>query len=324
MNKKLIRYLIITFVLFSVANVVVLMRVENLNFHDAILITLMLFGAGEPLTLNIQKMGWLTGLLMVSQTILGLATLTIAFGLLTNFMVSEKIAKLMAKEKVRMKDHIIVCGLGNIGLRVASELMALEQKFIVIDRGDEKDYVELLRKKKIPMILDNLKDESVLEEACIADAKSIIICTGNDLLNMELALNVRSKREDIVIVMRMFDQALARKIKSAFNIKVAFSASALAAPVFAAASLDRTIFQTTKVEKQLFVSAKVEVKPNSKILDMSIDDLRKQDLVVLKLISGEERLKFPVGERKFQAGDTVYVTCTLDTLEEMKTLTADQ
>ena len=75
----------------------------------------MLFGAGEPLTLDIKNLSWLTSFTMIGQTVLGLASLTVAFGFLTNFLVSERIAQMMAKEKIKMEDHVIVCGLGNVG-----------------------------------------------------------------------------------------------------------------------------------------------------------------------------------------------------------------
>ncbi len=322
--KRIINYTFSVFLIFSTLTVLTIWLYEGESFHDSLFITLMLFGAGEPLILNISELTWLTGTMMIGQTLVGLASLTLAFGLLANFLVSEKIAKLMTKEKITMKDHVIICGLGNVGFQVMKELELLGQEMLIIDRGDDKDYIELARKRGHKVLIENLKDEAVLEEAQLVEAKSIIICTGNDLLNMEVALNTRKKRADIVIVMRMFDQDLAQKVAEAFDVKVAFSASALAAPVFAAASFDRTVFQTVRVEKELFVTAQLDVEENSDLIGLCIQQLMEKDLVVLKLISGEERLKFPTLERPIKVGDRIYITCSLDTLKEMKRLNKEE
>jgi len=213
--------------------------------------------------------------------------------------------------------------LGNVGYQIAKELRRLDQDFVIIDRGDDKDLVEIAKKRGCKVLVENLKNSDSLDAAQIAHAKSLIICTGNDLLNMEVALMAREKREDLIIVMRMFDQDLAKKVKNAFGLKIAFSASGLSASVFAAASIDNTVFQTVRVDKELFVSAKIHIENECKIIGMTLDELMAKDLVVLKLISGKERLKFPRGDRQVQLNDCMYITCSLDVLKEIKKLLND-
>lgn len=208
--------------------------------------------------------------------------------------------------------------MGNVGYQIAKELYRLKQDFVVIDRGDDKDLVEIAKKRGCKVLIENLKNSDSLDAAQIQHAKSLIICTGDDLLNMEVALMAREKREDIIIVMRMFDQDLAKKVKNAFGLKIAFSASGLSASVFAAASIDQTVFQTVRVDKELFVSAKIHIENECAVIGMSLDELMAKDLVVLKLISGEERLKFPRGDRQIQLNDLMYITCSLEVLKEIK------
>lgn len=299
------------------------MIAEEKSFTNSVFITLMLFTAGEPLNLNLNNIELVTGSLMVIQACLGLMCMTVGFGFLVNYLVSEKISRLMSREKIKMKDHIIICGLGSVGYQIAKELRRLKQDFLIIDRGDDKDLVEVAKKRGCIVLSENLKNSDTLDLAHIQNAKSIIICTGNDLLNMEVALSAREKREDIIIVMRMFDQDLAKKVKNAFNIKIAFSASGLSASVFAAASIDQAVFQTVRVDTELFVSAKIELSKPCSILGMSLDELMAKDLVVLKLISGKERMKFPRGDRTIQLNDQMYITCSLEVLKEIKELLED-
>ena len=176
----------------------------------------------------------------------------------------------------------------------------------------------MARQYKYKVIIGNLKNETVLLEANIEDAKSIIVCTSNDLLNLEVALNARKHREDINIVMRMFDQDLAKKISDAFDIHVALSSSELAAPVFAAASFDETVLRSVRIDNTLFVSAKLIVKPDSFLEGKSIIDLTLKNLAILKLETKNETLLFPKKDYTLQAGDCMYITCTMEELEELK------
>ena len=292
---------------------------EGLPLQDALITSFMLFTAGEPMTLNPSQVHWTTGVVMVIQSLLGLATLSIVLTLLTNIIFSEKVQQLMAKKKVNMENHIILCGLGNVGYRVLKILRKLSQPVVVVDWQDDKELCDLAKRMGVPVIPENLKREKALELAGIEKAKSIIICTGNDLLNMEVALNAREKRPDIPIVLRMFDTELAKKLSEAFNIRVAFSSSQLAAPVFAAAAIDRSVFGALYVDKDIFVSARKVVQQNSTLDGMRLEEfLSRFDVSVIKLVSGEEVKLFPIQGHTLKAGDILFLLCPQEVLFEIK------
>ena len=71
--------------------------------------------------------------------------------------------------------------------------------------------------------------------AGIAHARAVVCVINDDLTNLDVALTARQAHPDIRIVLRVFNDALTQKLQSAFNIKTAFSTSALDAPTFAAA-----------------------------------------------------------------------------------------
>lgn len=316
---KILKKILLGILISTVLIALYLSRVEGIPLREALLISLMLLSAGEPLTLDIANIGWFTEVLVVIQTLLGLATLTIILALLTNFLFSEKMKKLLEKEKITMKNHVILCGLGNVGFRVLTELMRLKQEVVIVDWETDKDLVDRAKGDGAKIINRNLKDETALEEANIGEAKSVIICTGNDLLNMEVALNARERRPEIPIVMRMFDQKLAQKISHAFNIRIAFSSAELAAPVFAAAAIARSVFGSIRVGTQVLVSAEKIIITGSRLDGMTVGELQdKRELSVLKVISGNDHIKFPPRERKLQGGDIVYITCTQEELDRIK------
>ncbi|MBW3575525.1 MAG: NAD-binding protein, partial [Actinobacteria bacterium] len=80
-------------------------------------------------------------------------------------------------------------------------------------------------------VLDTLID------AGVEHASAVIICTNDDTANLEVALDARRMNPRIRVVMRLFEQQLARKLSEVLNVDAAFSSSNLAAPVVAALAL---------------------------------------------------------------------------------------
>jgi hypothetical protein len=60
------------------------------------------------------------------------------------------------------------------------------------------------------------------------------VCSNPDHLNLEIALNARSLHHDALIVLRMFDPDLARRVAHHFNLATTFSSASLVASRFAA------------------------------------------------------------------------------------------
>ena len=108
-----------------------------------------------------------------------------------------------------------------------------------------------------------MKDDTALEEAGIAHAQAILICTNDDLANLEVAVDARRMRPEIRIVVRQFDQQLASKLRAAFNIDYAFSSSALSAATVASMSLPCKVVSAFELGGIPYVTVRVEVGTGS-------------------------------------------------------------
>ena len=101
------------------------------------------------------------------------------------------------------------------------------------------------QKHNVPVVIGTGREEGILDDINVGHAKSIICGTDDDLVNLEIALDARKINPNIRVVMRMFDQELAAKVRDAFDIHLCFSTSAIAAPLFATSSADGTINATS-------------------------------------------------------------------------------
>ncbi|MBW3671471.1 MAG: TrkA family potassium uptake protein, partial [Acidobacteria bacterium] len=65
------------------------------------------------------------------------------------------------------------------------------------------------------------------------------------------------------IVLRLFDEAFARRVRSTFDVDHVLSPAALTAPAFAAAALGRSIVDRFAVEGADYLFVRMHVDPGS-------------------------------------------------------------
>ena len=174
-------------------------------------------------------------------------------------------------------DHIIVCGLGRIGYRVVKELLDWGEKVVGIESDAEGLHLEKVTQMKVPVYLGDARQPDMLEQAGVQRASAIVICTEDDLTNMDIALDARELNPGIKVVMRMFDARLAERVRRGFHIHTAFSTSALSAPVFAVAATRAQIshsFYVDEDEEQMV--ARMTIQPSSVLEGCTIAQAEQQ------------------------------------------------
>lgn len=224
-----------------------------------------------------------------------------------------------------LKNHIVLVGFGRLGYRTYRLLRRLGEAVVVIERNAGNAFLEELRREGAPLLIGDARREALLEDANVADARSIILATNDDLANLEVALDARSFSPDIRVVLRMFDQHMADKIRDGFNIHIAMSQSALSAPAFATAALEPSIVNSIIVGSRLVVVQRWNVRRDGPLCDRTVADiLRTLGLCVIERRPREEPGGlFPAPETVLLAGDEVLVQGPLDTIASLRASAVD-
>ncbi|HEY9420380.1 MAG TPA: NAD(P)-binding protein [Thermoanaerobaculia bacterium] len=152
-----------------------------------------------------------------------------------------------------MTGHIIVCGMGDVGYRVAELLHRLGETVVVVTEQVREERRLAAEDRGVRVLLGDARSERLLFEAGLGSARALIAATSNDLVNIEIALDAQRNRPGIAIVLRLFDQDLARQLESSFDIRRALGMSALSAPSFAAAALGDSVLASFAVGDVPFV-----------------------------------------------------------------------
>jgi hypothetical protein len=131
--------------------------------------------------------------------------------------------------------HHVLVGLGHLGFRVMQALVEAGQDVVVIERDPKVDLIAEAQRMGVPVIQDDGRRMETLEGAGTARARSILLCTQNDVLNLQIAFRAQRLNPDIEVVIRIFDDQFADDVADKFGFR-ALSATSLAAPAFVAAA----------------------------------------------------------------------------------------
>ncbi len=137
----------------------------------------------------------------------------------------------------QMRDHLIVCGVGHVGYRVAELLRQIGEPFVILSRKIPAEWAGILHEGSTPYVIGDARAESCLREAGIATAKGILIVTGDDLVNIQIASDAQRINPAISLIVRVFDHDLAERIGREMGVRDVLSPALLTAPVFTAAAL---------------------------------------------------------------------------------------
>jgi Trk K+ transport system NAD-binding subunit len=217
--------------------------------------------------------------------------------------------------------HVIICGIGKVGYRVALELMNFNREIVAIEGNPDCRFLEKAKTSGIPVIIADARRSENLIKAGVKRADAIIPCTDDELSNLDIALDARELNPNIKVVMRMFDPDLARRVEKGFGIHTAFSVSALAAPIFAAASMRVNVKASFYVNDNLLNISELIVKPGSDIEGWSIERLENElDLSVVSYFEDRKTHLHPDSDQRLKAGSKVLLLACLETLNKLERL----
>jgi Trk K+ transport system NAD-binding subunit len=167
------------------------------------------------------------------------------------------------------RNHTVLVGLGHLGFRVAEKLHEMKVHVVVLEQNPSGDMFAAIQRMHIPVIQDDATRPIALENAVISKAKTIILCTQNDALNLQIALKARKMNPEINVVIRIFDEDFAQSLQEQFGF-TALSGTGMAAPVFAAAAAGADVTNPISVEGQQLSLARLTINTASEFAGKTV------------------------------------------------------
>jgi Trk K+ transport system NAD-binding subunit len=216
------------------------------------------------------------------------------------------------------RNHIIVMGAGNVGMRVTRVLTQMGFEVVMIDRSLPLERADELDRLDVPTIIGDARLAQTLEKAGLPHAEAFIACTSDDQINLEAIMGVRDMHPTIRIIARMWDARFAKQIKQFMGVNVVLSASELAAPVFAGAAVGLDITQTLTVNGREYSMIRMTVAAGAFMDGRTVGELQHKYDIDIVLYAREDMVDVhPPAAQVLTAGDTVVIFASHDRITDL-------
>jgi Trk K+ transport system NAD-binding subunit len=215
--------------------------------------------------------------------------------------------------------HVIVCGLGHVGLRVVTHLLEAGYEAVVIERTWTSEYVARALNLKVPVVLGDARELPTLRQAGLRHARAVVASVNNDLVNIEIALAARAGLPGIQTILRIFSEELDRNLEQSFGLNTAFSTSALAAPTLAAGAVSHQIdyVLTLDASPELLGVSRLTLQAGSAFSGPLWKFEESAGVRVLALDDAAGRPAQNLALQELKAGDRLTLLGTLPALETL-------
>jgi voltage-gated potassium channel len=148
----------------------------------------------------------------------GVGVMFYSLGTIVQYLIEGQITNMWGSRRMKdniakIKDHIIICGYGQVGREVAITFKSEGVPFVIIDQNQEA--IAKAAGDGLLYVQGNATRDDILEEAGIQRARGLVAAVGSDADNIFITLSARGLRSDLLIVARAFAEESESKLKRA-------------------------------------------------------------------------------------------------------------
>jgi hypothetical protein len=153
---------------------------------------------------------------------------------IVNRLIDRRLTGLTGRRAVPRRDHVVVVGLGQVGLRLALLLRDCGIAVVAVDDQEDGENVGQAREAGLPVVIGRGGDPSLLRRLSIDRALAVAAVTDDDLENLSIGMSALALDEDLRVVLRVGDGRLANETRSLFKIGIVRDVHRIAAGLIAA------------------------------------------------------------------------------------------
>ncbi|MEE3718565.1 NAD-binding protein [Tumidithrix elongata RA019] len=278
--------------------------------------SLLLSGYGDMfggVTNNDPAPTWLR-FFALSLTVIGTALLGLLYGLLTESMLSARFQFLSRRPPIPEQGHVVLIGLGRVGQRVAALLQEFNQPFVAIANSEIAPSIL----PKMPLIVGDINH--ALTKANLAQAKSLVVVTDDEMINLEVAMMTHVANPDSYLVIRTFDQSFTDNLSKLLPYADVLCANAISAEAFAAAAYGENVISLFRLNNQTILVTEYLIQAGDTLNGLILAEVAYGYGVVPILHQEPQKTsKFmPSDDTRLNVGDRLVVLATIKGLQAVE------
>ncbi|AKG22308.1 potassium channel family protein [Calothrix sp. 336/3] len=310
---------VVVMVIVMIATLTYVSAEMNLSVVDALYFSVgMITGAGGNDQV-IEKAPDSIKIFTVVMMLVGAAVFGIWYALLNDFILGTRFKQFWDAATVPHRHHYIVCGLGGLGLKIVQQLHASGHEVVVIEPDGNNKYVNSARSLSIPIIHADGSFTATLQAANVKSAAAVLAVTGNDAINIEIALKAKALTPKVPVIVHYTDPDFARMAQQVFDFEAVLSPAELAAPAFAAAALGGRILGNGITADTLWVAFATLITPSHPFCGQRVKDAAMSaDFVPMYLETTYQTIHgWDLLETHLSGGDILYLTMPANKLYQL-------
>jgi Trk K+ transport system NAD-binding subunit len=248
----------------------------------------------------------------IALIIAGTTLISTIFALLTNALVARRIAQQLGQAEIPgMRGHVVMVGLGAVGMKVLEGLLERERPVVVVERDENNPYVNQVRQRGVPLVLGDATLGQTLDSVNLAQASSVAIVTSSDMANIETGLAVRDRLgerwERVPVVLRVLEREMGEHLQHSFGFRQVWSTLAIAAPWFAGAALGMQVLNSFYVGNHPFLLARLGVSESGGLAGLTMMELGA-NVRVIAIGRRDGQLEHPPRrDTRLRGGESAYL-----------------
>lgn len=250
--------------------------------------------------------------LMVALT--GTAIVGVLYGLITEKLLSARFQLIKRRPPVPQQDHVVLVGLGRLGQRVAALLQEFKQPVV----GLTNHQLDPNILPQMPMISGNFAEG--LKKANVPTAKSIVVTTDDDMVNLEVGLMAHGANPTSNLIIRTSEQRLSNNLARLLPDAQVLSADALVAEAFAGAAFGENILYLFRLSGQTILVTEYNIESIDTLHDLLLAEVAYGygAVPILHRKAQEQPKLMPSDDTRLAVGDTLVVLATIDSLRRIE------
>jgi voltage-gated potassium channel Kch len=297
---------------------VLLLTQPNLSVWQAFYtIAMMLLGASEPLftvlPANTPPPDWMR-LMNLLYVLSGTASVAVLYALLTETLLSAKFQLPKKRPPVPEQGHVVLVGVGRIGQRVTQVLQQIRQPLVALSSHG----IDPTLLPQLPVVVGDLAAN--LSKVNLAQAKSIVVTTDDEMANLELALMAYRINPTIALVIRTFDPRLSDRIARLLPYAKVLCAYDLAAEAFVAAAFGENVLNVLRLNGQTVLVTEYFVAAGDTLYNQLLADVAYGfgAVPILHQRPAQPERLMPADDTRLDVGDRLVVLATTDSLQRIE------
>ena len=135
-------------------------------------------------------------------------------GGLVERLIGRRLTGLLGRRAVPRSDHVVVVGLGQVGLRLCMLLRECGISVVAVDDQPDGENVGHARRMGLPVVIGRGADPSLLRRLSLDRAIALAAVTADDLQNIKVALAAHAECGDLRVVLRAGSNATGGETRS--------------------------------------------------------------------------------------------------------------